>query len=315
MEILLKKCSKEMKDNPLVSVCMITFNHESYIREAIEGVLMQKINFTIELIIGEDCSTDNTRKIVKEYEALYPEIIVAQYPETNRGMMRNFTSVLQSARGKYIALCEGDDFWTDPLKLQKQVDFLESNHDYGLVHTNSISKKNEIIIKNNNNKFIKDGFIFEDLITHKFFIYTPTVCIRTNLLLKWFNSIEDIYIKEKWEMLDYPLWLEGSSNTKFKYFNDVTACYRILPESASHSRSKYKRYLFYKSVYDIKFYFTSIMELNPKIIQEIKTEYYKGLLSYGKYNLTESTKGLIYLVKKKALNLRMFFVYLKNILF
>jgi len=303
---------------PLVSIDCITYNHENFIRDAIEGFLMQKTTFPVEILIHDDASTDKTASIVREYEEKYPHLIKPIYQTENQYSKRDGSiGRIQRgrARGKYHAICEGDDYWIDPLKLQKQVDFLESNHDYGLVHTNSISKKNEIIIKNNNNKFIKDGFIFEDLITHKFFIYTPTVCIRTNLLLKWFNSIEDIYIKEKWEMLDYPLWLEGSSNTKFKYFNDVTACYRILPESASHSRSKYKRYLFYKSVYDIKFYFTSIMELNPKIIQEIKTEYYKGLLSYGKYNLTESTKGLIYLVKKKALNLRMFFVYLKNILF
>lgn len=312
--------NENMENNGiLISVITITYGHEKYILDTLEGVLMQDYNGPIEFIIANDNSPDNTDEIIKQYfeNITITKNIEVRYKchDINKGLIENFKWALMQARGKYIALCEGDDYWTDRFKLQKQVDFLENNREYGLVHTNSISKKNEIIIKNNNNKFIKDGFIFEDLITHKFFIYTLTVCIRTNLLLKWFNSIEDIYIKEKWEMLDYPLWLEGSSNTKFKYFNDVTACYRILPESASHSRSKYKRYLFYKSVYDIKFYFTSIMELNPKIIQEIKTEYYKGLLSYGKYNLTESTKGLIYLVKKKALNLRMFFVYLKNILF
>lgn len=116
----------------LVSVFMITYNHENYIEHAIEGVLMQKTSFPIELIIGEDCSTDNTRKIVREYEGRYTEIIKAQYPEKNRGMNNNFLTVLQSARGKYIALCEGDDYWTDPLKLQKQVDFLEANPEYSL---------------------------------------------------------------------------------------------------------------------------------------------------------------------------------------
>ena len=312
--------NENMENNGiLISVITITYGHEKYILDTLEGVLMQDYNGPIEFIIANDNSPDNTDEIIKQYfeNITITKNIEVRYKchDINKGLIENFKWALMQARGKYIALCEGDDYWTDRFKLQKQVDFLENNREYGLVHTNSISKKNEIIIKNNNNKFIKDGFIFEDLITHKFFIYTLTVCIRTNLLLKWFNSIEDIYIKKKWKMLDYPLWLEGSSNTKFKYFNDVTACYRILPESASHSRSKYKRYLFYKSVYDIKFYFTSIVELNPKIIQEIKTEYYKGLFSYSKYNLTESTKGLIYLVKKKALNLRMFFVYLKNILF
>ena len=119
-----------MTNIPLVSVCMITYNHESFIAEAIEGVLMQQTNFPIELIIGEDCSTDNTRKVVREYEEKYSDTIIAHYPETNRGMSDNFITTMKSSRGRYIALCEGDDYWTDPLKLQKQIDFLETNMEY-----------------------------------------------------------------------------------------------------------------------------------------------------------------------------------------
>lgn len=114
-------------NKPLVSVCMITYNHEKYIKDAIEGILMQKTSFPIELIIGEDCSTENTRKIVEDYAEKYPNLIFAQYSEKNLDMMNNFFNVLQAVRSKYIALCEGDDYWTDPLKLQKQVDFLANN--------------------------------------------------------------------------------------------------------------------------------------------------------------------------------------------
>jgi glycosyltransferase involved in cell wall biosynthesis len=88
---------------------MITYNHENYIREAIEGVLMQKTDFPIELIIGEDCSTDDTREIVVDYANKYPDIIKAQLPEKNRGMQNNFLAILEAAHGKYIALCEGKD--------------------------------------------------------------------------------------------------------------------------------------------------------------------------------------------------------------
>lgn len=304
---------------PLVSICCITYNHENYIRDAIEGFLIQNTSFPFEIIIHDDASTDNTANIIEEYANKYPDLFVTilqsenQWSKGGGSIYARF--VYPRARGKYIALCEGDDYWTDPFKLQKQVDFLESNHDYGLIHTNCVHNKNGTLVKNNNNENVKDGNVFEYLITHKFYISTLTVCVRRDFLLKWVESIEEACVNNRWKMFDYPLWLQGSLNTKFKYINEVTACYRVLSESVSHSRNKNKRYLFYKSVYDIKFYFTSIMELNPKIIQEIKTEYYKGLLSYGKYNLTESTKGLIYLVKKKALNLRMFFVYLKNILF
>src|SRR5664280_1048957 len=123
-------------NNTMVSVNMITYNHESYIVKAIEGVLKQKCNFKIELIIGEDCSTDNTAEIVKIYAQKYPEIIKARCNVLNMGMMTNAVKNLSECAGKYVAICEGDDYWTDPYKLQKQVDFLEANTDFVISHHN-----------------------------------------------------------------------------------------------------------------------------------------------------------------------------------
>jgi len=117
-------------ERPMVSVCMITYNHEDYIAQAIEGVLMQRCNFRFELLIGEDCSTDATRLICERYSENAPDIIKLLPSEKNLGMMPNFIRTLQSCTGKYIALCEGDDYWTDALKLQKQVDFLETNSEF-----------------------------------------------------------------------------------------------------------------------------------------------------------------------------------------
>lgn len=114
-----------------LSVCMLTYNHEGFIAQAIDNVLMQKTNFPIEIIIAEDCSTDGTRAIIREYEKKYPEIIKPIYHENNVGAIRNARDfAIPQCRGKYIALCEGDDYWTDVDKLQKQVDFLENNSDY-----------------------------------------------------------------------------------------------------------------------------------------------------------------------------------------
>lgn len=118
---------------PLVSVGIITYNHENYIRQCLEGIMMQKTNFAIEVVIGEDVSTDNTRAIVKEFEQKYPGIIKPIYHDKNVGGGRNaYEFVYPRLSGKYIAICEGDDYWTDPYKLQKQVDFLEQNPDYVL---------------------------------------------------------------------------------------------------------------------------------------------------------------------------------------
>ena len=119
--------------NPLVSISCITYNHAPFIRECFEGFLMQKTDFEFEILVHDDASNDGTAEIIKEYEQKYPHLFRVIYQTENqyskgiRGMMARFN--FPRARGKYIALCEGDDYWTDPYKLQKQVDFLEGNED------------------------------------------------------------------------------------------------------------------------------------------------------------------------------------------
>jgi len=120
---------------PIVSICMITYNHEKFIAEAIAGVLMQKTSFNYQLVIGEDYSTDNTLHICQKYANENPDRIKILPSEKNLGMTPNFIRTLNACAGKYIAFCEGDDYWTDPYKLEKQVDFLERNPDYSLVWT------------------------------------------------------------------------------------------------------------------------------------------------------------------------------------
>lgn len=113
---------------PLVSICVVTYNHEKFIAQCLDGLLMQQTDFPFEIIIGEDCSTDRTRQIVRQYEATHPGIIRPMYHQRNVGASRNlFEHVLSRTRGRYIAICDGDDYWTDPQKLQKQVDFLEQH--------------------------------------------------------------------------------------------------------------------------------------------------------------------------------------------
>lgn len=112
---------------PKVSAFLITYNQERYIAQAIESVLMQRTSFPIELVIGEDCSTDRTREIVCDYQARYPDIIRAILPDTNQGPFKNVETGLAACRGQYIASLEGDDYWTDPEKLQLQADFLDAH--------------------------------------------------------------------------------------------------------------------------------------------------------------------------------------------
>lgn len=136
-----------MDKNPLISICCITYNHGSFIRQCLDGFLMQQCNFEYEILIYDDASTDDTQAIIKSYELKYPDIIKPIYQTHNqwskgvRGINPRFN--FSRSKGKYIALCEGDDYWTDPLKLQKQVDFLEGNPEYNLVCGGFISKNEE----------------------------------------------------------------------------------------------------------------------------------------------------------------------------
>ena len=139
-----------MSDNnpPLVSVAVITYNHENYIRQCLEGILMQKTDFPFEIIIGEDCSTDGTRKVIEEFEKKYPAIVKPIYQEKNVGGAVNaYSYCYPRLSGKYIAICEGDDYWTDEYKLQKQVDFLEQNPEYVLCfhRVAAVDKENNIL--------------------------------------------------------------------------------------------------------------------------------------------------------------------------
>ena len=120
-------------ETPLVSIFTLAYNHAPYIRQCLEGFLMQRTTFSFECLIHDDASTDETADIIREYESRYPDIIKPIYQTENQyskggGITRKF--LIPRAQGKYIAICEGDDYWTDPLKLQKQVDFLETHPDY-----------------------------------------------------------------------------------------------------------------------------------------------------------------------------------------
>ena len=120
---------------PLVSVCMTTYNHEPYIAEAIESVLAQQTSFGVELVVGEDCSTDRTAAICREYAAKYPDRIRLVTSPENVGWRANYRRTFEACRGKYVAYLDGDDWWCDPRKLQMQADLMESDPGCGMCYT------------------------------------------------------------------------------------------------------------------------------------------------------------------------------------
>ncbi|MGH8040548.1 MAG: glycosyltransferase family 2 protein [Rudaea sp.] len=130
--------TSRLVQEPLVSVLMITYNHAEYLAEAIEGVVSQKCGFPFELIIGEDASTDDTRQIALDWQQRYPEIIRVVYSPSNVGMNANARRVFAKARGKYLAFCEGDDYWCAADKLARQVELIEADPGVAIVHADWI---------------------------------------------------------------------------------------------------------------------------------------------------------------------------------
>lgn len=126
-------------DVPLLSVCLITYNHGKYIRQALDSVLAQNVDFLWQIVVADDFSTDETRDILEAYKEKYPDLIELIFQQKNVGACQNWIDLLTFPKSKYIAYLEGDDYWTDPQKLQKQVSFLQQNHDYSL-HFHNVMK-------------------------------------------------------------------------------------------------------------------------------------------------------------------------------
>ena len=207
----------------LVSVCMLAYNHEAYIQQAIDGVLMQQTNFEYELIISNDRSSDRTGQVINEYVTNHPKGERIKYfnQQKNLGMQCNFIFALSECKGKYVALCEGDDYWTDPLKLQKQVDYISSHENCNLVFTDvQLLEEGENKFTHNWATITGEIYEFKDLIERNV-ITTCTVLFRNP------NSDEKL---DNWlrpfEIGDYPLCLFLLRGGYAYYLNDITAVYR-----------------------------------------------------------------------------------------
>lgn len=236
--------------NPMVTVRTSTYQHGSYIEECIQGVLMQKTDFPFEFIIGEDYSSDGTREIVFEYAKKYPDIIRVITADYNVGSKANGRRCINAARGKYMAICEGDDYWTDPLKLQKQVDFLEKNPKFGLIYTKAKvfkDKKQEFQKKVIGTPIPREGIFFDNPIP------TGTALLRRDLLMDYLVEMQSHL--NKWKMGDYPLWIWFDLNSKIHFLPEITGVYRVRRGSASHFHDGNKRMAFMESSFLMSDYF------------------------------------------------------------
>lgn len=228
------------EENILVTVRCRTYNHVRYIRQCLEGFVMQKTDFRFEVIVHDDASTDGTADIVREYAQKYPDIIIPvlqtenQYSKHNGAISKIFKSL---SRGKYTAVCEGDDYWTDPLKLQKQVEFLEAHPDYTMVcnRTEQFSEKQQKMISERRCYKKSQTVRAEDVIFKGgLFISTCSIVYRP--------EVKDNYPSycRNCKVGDYPLQILAAMKGKIYYFDEPMSVYRVQNSSSWMGNRQWK---------------------------------------------------------------------------
>lgn len=254
---------------PLVSIRCITYNHEPFIRQCLEGFVMQQTNFPFEAIVHDDASTDGTAAIIREYAEKYPDIIKPIYETENQyskhdGSLRKIMDA--HMRGKYIAICEGDDYWIDPLKLQKQVDFMESHIDYGLVHTNfafyieneqlEYVDEQQCLFNCKLNESSRTQIMKDILNGNKYRITTATIMYRNSL----YNDVilkNPLLFSPHFLMGDTQLWIGLIAVSNVYYFKEVMAVYRKHVGSATFGRKSRDILKFQLSVSEMRYFVSS----------------------------------------------------------
>lgn len=253
---------------PLVSIVCIAYNHEPYIRECLESFVTQKVNFPIEILVNDDCSKDNTALIIREYEQKYPDLFKCVYQNENqysKGVQPWFDILFPMVQGKYIALCEGDDYWVNPMKLQKQIEILEKDETlvgcytdyydvdldgkrcYNGIHRATIGRElNRISLR--------------DFFTYNVSYPTASVVFRNNHAEEVIQKVR--HMKNPY-LGDWVLWIALHCFGDFYYLDEITSAYRFNPTSVTHTQWVMDR------VGRIKMEF----DLQPRIADVLPEEY------------------------------------------
>ena len=263
----------------LLSVCVICYNQVAYIRQALDSVINQKVNFNIEIIIADDYSTDGTRDIVLDYQLKYPGLIKVLHREKNIGPAKNFIDLIYAATGKYIAYLEGDDYWTINTKLQQQVDFLENNSSFVICFTDCLETFSED--EKNAVNHLAGGSGSRTVTTineliYRNYIQTCTVVFRNKL----FDKFPEWYVDLN--MGDWPLHLLNAQFGNIKFLPIVTAVHRNHSSGVWSSQTILYRIYQTLSIYDKLALHTSFNKL-PNF-KRAKSNLY---LSSVKYHLKE----------------------------
>jgi glycosyltransferase involved in cell wall biosynthesis len=275
-----------------LSICCITYNQEKYIAQTLEGMLFQQTDFDVEIIIGEDHSTDNTKKIIEEYQQKYPGKIRLMPHVANIGVRKNFAQTLLAATGEYVAICEGDDYWTDPLKLQKQVDYLDAHPEADLCFHNTAIVHEDTGATTLSNKSGQAPLTnIYDLI-NDWYIMTCSMVYRRNFttLPDWFTTVFNT---------DYALqMIITGGGAGIGYLEDTMAVYRKhdAGESAKvwgDDPYYWLMYMFDKLNKEFKGKYAAAITKRKKKISATLADYYKKTIARQKGNPALKAKLMI----------------------
>ena len=286
----------EKENKALVSVAVITYNQQDTIAQTLDSILMQKGDFELELVVGEDFSKDNTWSICQDYASRYPDIVRLLPNTRNLGIMGNFARVMKACSGEFVAMCAGDDYWCDEHKLQKQLGFFNQHPDYGVVSTSGY----KLLVRENRliphaiapQHPVEDGnvkpFFFSPNYPGGVYATPLSLLIRKEVTEK---VDFDEFVHRGFPVEDYPMQAVMSQYTKWGHIQDQTVVYRVYKESSTFVSVDHPKYLeYHKGLMDIRRYLNELFPQDACVSEEWMQEYvfYKEFLlllhkrNYGK---------------------------------
>ncbi len=234
----------------MVSVCVTTYNHAPYIERAVESFLAQRCDFGVEIILSDDCSSDSTPQICRSYAERYPDRVRFITSAENVGMRANYRRTLEAAKGKYVALCDGDDWWCDVDKLARQVEVMEADEQLGLCYTRSrrVQGEREWLYPAGEMFTDFDNMLFNNTVENS------SALARKDLVMRYYAEVRPEEHPE-WLTDDAPMWIWFAACSKMVAIDIPMAVHRLLPESVSQSGNYLRRIAFCDSLMDISLWF------------------------------------------------------------
>ena len=253
----------QINEELMFSVEVTTYNQKEYIGQTLQSIIDQEHNYKYEILVSDDCSTDGTQDVIKEFQKKYPDIIKPRYNEKNLGAMKNYYTNIERAQGKYLMGCGGDDYWL-PGKVQKQISFMEKNPGFGLCYSRArIYKEFEQIYDGYTGSVYADK---NDILLKGNCVSALTTCVRMDLFKKYLNEVHPQ--NKEWLMEDYPFNIYAFFESYVYYMSEPMGVYRVIKDSLCHQVNPKKQFNFEKSIYEIRTFFANKYNFNIPILTD-----------------------------------------------